>query len=137
MTAETNGETTNEASANGAHEALLRAGFPYEKTLGMRRVTWYPIDITLGDEGRVYCLGRFEVGGTIRVINRDDEDLGGLGGGWVWPVGIICDADSAVSACRANPIFPLQQPLGDCVVQELEQVVIVVVTVQQDARLLM
>ncbi len=87
MTAETNGVASN------AYEALLRAGFPYEKTLGMRRVTWYPIDIALGAEGRVYCLGRMELGGTIRVINWDDEDLGGLGGGWVWPVGIICDSD--------------------------------------------
>ena len=39
----------NDAASNGAgtatFEALLRAGFPYEKTLGMRRITWYPIDI--------------------------------------------------------------------------------------------
>ncbi len=91
MTADTNG--ANGASADGTHEALLRAGFPYEKTIGMRRVTWYPIDIALGDEGRVYCLGRFDLGGVIRLINWDDEDLGGLGGGWVWPVGIIRDAD--------------------------------------------
>jgi DNA-binding beta-propeller fold protein YncE len=93
MTAETNGASTNGAGGAPTHEALLRAGFPYEKTIGMRRVTWYPIDIALGDEGRVYCLGRFDLGGTIRVINWEDEDLGGLGGGWVWPVGIICDAD--------------------------------------------
>ena len=84
---------TDGASANGTHEALLRAGYPYEKTIGMRRVTWYPIDIALGEEGRVYCLGRFETGGTIRVINWEDKDLGGLGGGWVWPVGIIRDAE--------------------------------------------
>lgn len=91
--AETNGASAGAASVEGPPAALLRAGFPYEKTIGMRRVTWYPIDIAIGEEGRVYCLGRFDVGGTIRVINEDDDDLGGLGGGWVWPVGIIRDAD--------------------------------------------
>ena len=88
-------------------EVLLRAGFPYEKTIGMRRITWYPIDIALGKEGRIYCLrrGPFEVGGVICTINWEDEDLGqivrpsrpgdgsGLEAGWVWPVGIVCDPD--------------------------------------------
>ena len=99
----------NDAASNtaGTFEALLRAGFPYEKTLGMRRITWYPIDIALGGEGRIYCLrrGPFEVGGVICSINWDDEDLGvirppvepggdeGLESGWLWPVGIVCDPD--------------------------------------------
>ncbi len=105
MTTETRSAPRNETSTG--FEVLLRAGFPYEKTLGMRRITWYPIDIALGKEGRIYCLrrGPFEVGGVICTINWEDEDLGqivrpprpgdgsGLEAGWVWPVGIVCDAD--------------------------------------------
>jgi DNA-binding beta-propeller fold protein YncE len=75
------------------HELLLRAGFPYVKTLGMRRLTWYPVDIALGDEGRVYSLARFDAAGAIRSISLDDEDLGAVGPGWVWPACIIRDAD--------------------------------------------
>ena len=66
------------------YEVLLRAGFPYEKTLGMRRITWYPIDIEVGPNNEVYCLGRFDVGGSIRTVSWDDKDLGGIGGGWTW-----------------------------------------------------
>ena len=75
------------------HELLLRAGFPYVKTLGMRRLTWYPVDIALGDEGRVYSLARFDAAGAIRSLSLDDEDLGAVGPGWVWPACIIRDAD--------------------------------------------
>jgi DNA-binding beta-propeller fold protein YncE len=75
------------------HELLLRAGFPYVKTLGMRRLTWYPVDIALGDEGRVYSLARFDAAGAIRSISLDDEDLGAVGPGWVWPACIIRDAE--------------------------------------------
>ncbi|MCH8199348.1 MAG: NHL repeat-containing protein [Chloroflexi bacterium] len=76
--------------------ALLRAGFPYVKTVGMRRVTWYPIDVALGDEGRLYCLGRFDAAGLIRVINWDDDDLGGIGSGLVWPSSIIRDHEEVL-----------------------------------------
>ena len=72
---------------------LLRAGFPYVTTLGMRRITTFPIDIAFGDEGRLYVLCRDE----IRRCNWDDEDLGtigsvGSGDGQIsWPVAIIRD----------------------------------------------
>ena len=91
----TNGASSVDAVEHGEFEALLRAGFPYETTIGMRRVTWYPIDIALGEEGRVYCLrrGPFEVGGVICMINRDDENLGVIDVGWTWPVGIVRDAE--------------------------------------------
>ena len=42
--------------ANGRPHALLRAGFPFYTTLGMRRVTTYPMDIVIGDEDRLYVL---------------------------------------------------------------------------------
>ncbi|MDA1001991.1 MAG: NHL repeat-containing protein [Chloroflexi bacterium] len=84
------------SDSNGHAITLLRAGFPYVKTLGMRRVTWYPTDIAVGSDGHVYTLARFDVGGAIRVVNWEDDDLGGLGGGWTWPAGIALDADERI-----------------------------------------
>ena len=37
----------------GRPYGLLRAGFPYTKTLAMRRVTNFPVDLALGQEGRI------------------------------------------------------------------------------------
>jgi sugar lactone lactonase YvrE len=99
--------SSNGASANGDFEALLRAGFPYEKTLGRRAVTFSPIDLAIGDDGRVYFLGRgpFDTGGSLNVISDEDEDLGvvrrrdpiatdrPMDCGWTWPVGIILDPE--------------------------------------------
>ncbi|HEY7294538.1 MAG TPA: NHL repeat-containing protein [Dehalococcoidia bacterium] len=79
--------------------ALLRAGFPYLKTLGMRRLTTNPVDIALGDEGRLYVLCRGELGTEIRRYSWDDEDLdviGGLGtaeGKFIWPAALIRDRE--------------------------------------------
>ena len=84
---------TTETAAGSDYEVLLRAGFPYEKTLGMRRITWYPIDIEVGPENEVHCLGRFDVGGSIRTVSWADKDLGGIGGGWTWPSGMAQDQD--------------------------------------------
>ena len=83
---------------------LLRAGFPYLKTLGMRRITNYPADVALGAEGRIYILLRTEIASNIRVWHFDDaemltDDLIGIGafgkddGQMTWPVQIIADAD--------------------------------------------
>ncbi len=107
MTTETNGASSNGASPNGDFAALLRAGFPYEKTLGRRAVTFSPIDLAVTKDQTVYFLGRgpFDVGGTLRVISDEDEDLGvvrrrdpiptdrAMDCGWTWPVGIVLDAD--------------------------------------------
>ncbi len=71
--------------------ALLRAGFPYVTTLGMRRVTSFPADIALGDEGRLYVLCRTEAATHIRKLNWDDEDLGTIDGPFVWPAGLVRD----------------------------------------------
>ena len=37
---------------------LFRAGFPYVKTLGMRRVTNQSMGVALGKDGTLYVLGR-------------------------------------------------------------------------------
>ena len=83
---------------------LLRAGFPFLKTLGMRRITNFPADVAFGAEGRIYILLRTEVDAEIRVWHFDDAEsltdqligIGGLGkddGKMTWPVQIIVDAD--------------------------------------------
>src|SRR5688500_9965710 len=80
--------------------ALLRAGFPYLATLGMRRVTTYCVDLAFGEGGLLYVLGRDDAsyGNYIRMINWDDEDLGDFGksgsgdGQMLWPVQIQRDS---------------------------------------------
>ena len=83
----------------GRPYGLLRAGFPYLKTIGMRRVTNFPIDVGLGKEGRVYVLCRSGQGTAISRITWDDEDLGPIGshgtddGQLLWPVSVIVDRE--------------------------------------------
>ena len=104
--------TTYEAPAAVAEQsarstrpfALLRAGFPYYATLGMRRVTTYCIDIAIGGEGRLYGLLRDDLpnGTFIRRFNWDDEDLGGISstgsgqGQLLWPVTLIRDREETL-----------------------------------------
>src|SRR2546429_9720239 len=64
----------------GKAYALLRAGFPYVKTLGMRRMTSNPIDLALGGEGRLYILCRGALATEIRRYNWDGGGRGTLGG---------------------------------------------------------
>ena len=79
--------------------ALLRAGFPYLTTLGMRRMTHFPVDIAIGDEGRLYVICRGEGVVEIRKFNWSDEDLGTIGGPGrgegrlTWPAAILRDRD--------------------------------------------
>jgi DNA-binding beta-propeller fold protein YncE len=81
---------------------LLRAGFPYLKSLGMRRITNFPVDIALGTEGKMYILNRQEGFVLIRKYSVDDEDRGNFGtigdaeGELQWPVSIITDSDENV-----------------------------------------
>ncbi len=90
MTATANGKN----GANGKPFALLRAGFPFYTTIGMRRVTTYPMDIVIGEEDKLYVLNRTDgSGGQIRRTNWDDDDLDILGDGFVWPVQMIRDED--------------------------------------------
>ncbi len=81
---------------------LLRAGFPYWRTLGMRRITNFPADVAFGRDGVVYVLLRSEGVALIRVWSIDDAeqlsgdlvqigDYGAEDGQFQWPVQIVCD----------------------------------------------
>ena len=80
---------------------LLRAGFPYIKTLGMASLTYFPVDMALGKEDRLYILLRGDYGPNIgiRKYTVDDEDLGFIGthgtgeGEMKEPISIISDDD--------------------------------------------
>ena len=81
----------------GRPYGLLRAGFPFYKTLGMRRLTNFPIDLALGKEDRLYILCRNEGTALIRKYSTEDRDLGDIGsygsepGQMTWPVTILAD----------------------------------------------
>ena len=83
---------------------LLRAGFPYYKTLGMRRITNFPVDVAFGKDDVVYVLLRSEGASLIRVWSLDDAEqlsgdlvqIGGYGRGdgqFEWPVQLITDEE--------------------------------------------
>lgn len=71
--------------------ALIRAGFPYVKSLGAFRKVMFPVDVAFGSEGRIYVLcpsaggpshssvhytkGTKGNAGPITMLNFDDEDL--------------------------------------------------------------
>ena len=81
--------------------ALLRAGYPFLTTLGMRRVTTYCMDIVIGDNDELFVLCRADSpglgGSNIRRTNWNDDDLDTLGGGkLLWPVQMIRDAEGTL-----------------------------------------
>jgi len=86
----------------GRAHALLRAGFPYVKTLGMRRVTSNPVDLAMGPEGRLYVLCRGSLTTDIRRLTWDDEDLGTISGPGpadgrlLWPSAILLDGNDTL-----------------------------------------
>ncbi|MXW26947.1 MAG: hypothetical protein F4Z77_11735 [Dehalococcoidia bacterium] len=73
--------------------ALLRAGFPYLRTVGMRRVTSYPTDLALGDDDMLFVVCRTEVAASVRRLSQDDEDLGTIGS-FLWPQCIVRGPDA-------------------------------------------
>ena len=106
-------------TSNGSRPyALLRAGYPYYATLGMRRVTHNPVDIAFGDDGILYSLLRGPgIGNNLRLTNWEDEDLGTIGGGhFEWPVTLLHDSEGAfyVSDEANHKVFVLD-PQGDLI----------------------
>ena len=83
----------------GRPYALLRAGFPYVKTLGMRLVLDWPVDLAIGRDGVLYvlCRYKFDQDYMVRKLTNEDEDLGTIGnlgtgdGKCLWPANIILD----------------------------------------------
>ena len=84
---------------------ILRAGYPYHKTLGMRRVTNFPTDIAFGENDKLYILMRSEGVATVRIWSTEDaeqlsDELEGFGsygtedGQFIWPVNIISDCQN-------------------------------------------
>ncbi len=106
-------------TSNGSRPyALLRAGYPYYATLGMRRVTQNPVDIAFGDDGILYVLCRQRgIGNNLRRINWEDEDLGTIGGGnFEWPVTLLRDSDGTffISDEAKHQVIMLD-PKGDLI----------------------
>ena len=83
-------------------EWLLRAGFPYLKTIGMRRVTTNCVDVAFGAQDRVHVLLRSAIQTEIVTLSFDDDVLGtmsGLGtdeGKLQWPVQVIADSEGSL-----------------------------------------
>ena len=73
--------------------ALLRAGFPYLRTVGMRRVTSYPTDLALGDDDVLFVVCRTEAASHVRRLSQDDEDLGAINADFLWPSCIVRGPD--------------------------------------------
>ena len=86
---------------------LLRVGFSYERTVGMRRLTNTAADIAISRDGHLHILCRGENLVFVRRLTLDDDDLGAynlVGGGgpvggsfkvegnFVWPSSIVLDA---------------------------------------------
>ncbi len=86
--------------------ALLRAGFPYLKTVSMRRVIDFPVDVAVTSDMRVLSLCRFEGAGGVAKIARvawdDDANLGDIGtmgtgeGQLMWPAQMLLDRDENI-----------------------------------------
>ena len=94
--------TVSNVSKNKFPYGLLRAGFPYLKTIGMRRILNYPVDVAIESDDRIYVLLRSLNTAVIRVWYFDDadrlpdsfEDIGSYGedeGQFKWPVNVILD----------------------------------------------
>lgn len=86
--------------------ALLRAGFPYLKTVSMRRVIDFPVDVAVTSDMKVLALCKFEGAGGVAKIARvawdDDANLGDIGtmgtdeGQMMWPAQMLLDRDENI-----------------------------------------
>ena len=104
---------------------LLRAGFPYIKTIGEFMRMHFPVDVAPARDGRLYVIGKGSMytkgkSGPILVTNLDDDNLGSFG--WksyeysvpdacfMWPMAIALDVDQkelyvSDSACHRISAF--------------------------------
>lgn len=104
---------------------LLRAGFPYIKTIGEFMRMHFPVDVAPARDGRLYVIGKGSMytkgkSGPILVTNLDDDNLGSFG--WksyeysvpdacfMWPMAIELDVDQrelyvSDSACHRISAF--------------------------------
>ena len=81
--------------------ALLRAGFPHVKCIGMLIIMSYPIDVAVTKDLRFFILRRLQNAfTTVTRISWEDENLGGIGefaaeddGKMVWPAALILDRE--------------------------------------------
>ena len=94
--------------SDSPQKGFLRVGFPYEMTLGMRRLTNAPLQVFHPTESYIKILCRHESSTFIRQLSLSDEDLGSMsliggevgqiGGGkkihadFIWPSGIAGDS---------------------------------------------
>ncbi|MSQ35361.1 MAG: hypothetical protein EXR57_06060 [Dehalococcoidia bacterium] len=107
-----------------AISGLLRVGFSYERTVGMRRLTNTAADIAVSSDGHLHILCRGENLVFVRRLTIDDDDMGAfnlVGGGgpvggsfkvegnFVWPSSMVPDASDNlwVSDEGANKISTL------------------------------
>ena len=104
---------------------LLRAGFPYLKTIGEFMRMHFPTDVAPARDGRLYVIGKGSMytkgkSGPILVTNIEDDNLGSFG--WksyeesvadacfMWPMAIRLDVEQRelyVSRQRHTPNFGL------------------------------
>lgn len=83
----------------GRPHALFRTGFPYLKTIGMRRVTSYPIDVAVTGDDRLFVLCRGDQTAEIRRTDMDDVNHGSFGGRgdaegkFTWPASLAIGPD--------------------------------------------
>ncbi len=87
----------------GRPYALLRVGFTYDRTLGMRRLTNTPVDIAVDAEGCLNILCRGEGVTFVRRLTLEDEDKGAFnlvgGGGQVGGTCKVKGGDFRWPAC--------------------------------------
>ena len=115
----------------GRPHALMRAGFPYLKTIGMRRSIPTPLDVAFGKEGRIYVLCRNYSVKPLKVLTIDDESLYDLGprlwlstsnrptpGELLWPVAVVVDSQENLyisdEACHTISVCSMEdEDLGE------------------------
>ena len=86
----------------GRPYALLRAGFPYFKTIGMRRTTNFPMDFARASDGTCLILSRGENATQVRKLSWDDDNLGAISslgmdeGKLYWPASMVVDSEDVI-----------------------------------------